>query len=384
MQLLDRLGRLLHLSSAATPARGGRRRPSFLSILPLLLPVAALATPPCSTPGSGWCLARRFPGTTKNGELGFRFGEPLDVWSGADGTMIVHWDGEWPDALFGHWTMPIPDVSGDGLADVVVAAPHARLDQQVHGVLVARSPKTGALLWKLQPATGDNLGWDLALAGDQNGDGATDLFVGAPADRTGVVHLVSGKDGTVLRTYAPEGDGTTFGWYVAAIDDLDGDRRDDLVVGGPSALDAGGARTGAAWVLSSATGTELRRWRGTDVLGGYGGVVTATGDVDGDGLHDLVVSTPLYRHDDAARTGRLEIRSGRDGSVLSEITGDAPDAWFGWHVRRAPDPDGQGRPTLLVSSLRHPADGTPGVGVLDLLVLRQGTITSGARRSDIK
>jgi hypothetical protein len=72
--------------------------------------------------------------------------------------------------------------------------------------------------------------------------------------------------------------------------------------------------------------------------------------------------------------------------VLYELVGDEADCWFGWHIRRAPDPDGLGRPTLLISSLRHPVGGKAGVGVLDLWVLRrdQGTITRGARRSDIK
>ncbi|HKA31414.1 MAG TPA: hypothetical protein VKH82_18675, partial [Candidatus Binatia bacterium] len=97
-------------------------------------------------------MARRFPGSIFGGELGFRFGEPLDVdgdghadvaagarfkrwhgnqqngtaavWSGATGDLIREWDGEWPDGLFGHWVMPVPDLSGDGLADVIIAAPH--------------------------------------------------------------------------------------------------------------------------------------------------------------------------------------------------------------------------------------------------------------------
>jgi hypothetical protein len=77
---------------------------------------------------------------------------------------------------------------------------------------------------------------------------------------------------------------------------------------------------------------------------------------------------------------------------MAELFGDEADSWFGWHVRRAPDPDGLGRPALLIGSLRHPVDGKRGVGVLELYVLRpperragdQGTTTRGARRKDIK
>src|SRR5947208_1063802 len=50
------------------------------------------------------------------------------VWSGASGKLIRAWDGEPSDGLFGHWVMPVPDLSGDGLADVIIAAPSAPVD----------------------------------------------------------------------------------------------------------------------------------------------------------------------------------------------------------------------------------------------------------------
>jgi hypothetical protein len=275
------------------------------------------------------------------------------------------------------------------------------------------------------------------------------------------VYLLSGKDGTVLRTYAPPAPADSFGWYVARLDDLDGDGHPELVVGAPfAAFD--GAQLGGAWVLSSADGKVLYEWRGTDRRGGFGGVVAAlgdldgdgkpeiavaapatedqtrtlpgalvvysgatgkelrrwsgaqageeyarmivdAGDVDGDGVHDVAIGAPWYRRGDQDRVGRVELRSGKTNAVLAELVGDEADDWFGWHIRRAPDPDGLGRPTLLISALRHRVNGAFGVGVLDLYVLRgapaarrspaakrdahgagHGTKTRGARRSDIK
>jgi hypothetical protein len=423
-------------------------------------------------------VARRFPGSIFGGELGFRFGEPLDVdgdghadvaagarfklwhgnqqngtaavWSGASGDLIREWDGEWPDGLFGHWVMPVPDLSGDGLADLIIAAPHANLDGRWRGVVVARSPKTGDEIWKRVETESESLGWDMALAGDQDGDGRTDIFVGAPSEPIGRVYLLSGKDGVVLRSYMPQAEGETFGWYVARLDDLDGDGRADLAVGGPLAKNAAGAQVGGAWVFSSASGKELQHWRGTDPRGGFGGVVAAlgdldgdgkgeiavaapatedqthtlpgelriysgatgkelrhwsgkqpgeqyarmivdAGDLDGDGVEDIAIGAPWNRRDGGDRVGRVELRSGKSGAVLAELFGDEADCWFGWHIRRAPDPDGRGRPTLLIGSLRHPVDGKAGVGVLDLYVLRpakgagdHGTITRGTRRKDIR
>jgi hypothetical protein len=436
---------------AIAPSRGGDRISTPAETSP---PKAA---PSCSAPGSGWCLARRFPGTVPRGELGFRFGEPLDVdgdgradvaagarfelrdrtlqsgnaaiWSGASGALIREWHGGHDDGLFGHWVLPIPDLSGDGLADVVIAAPHAPVaDGHLRGIVVARSPKTGEELWRHEEAVSENLGWDLTLAGDQDGDRHPDLFVGAPAEDASRVYLLNGKDGSIERTYAPREPAGSFGWYVARLDDLDGDGRADFVTGAPFARDATGTSLGAAWVFSS-SGKELLHWTGTDPRGGFGGVVTGvadldgdgkgdvaiaapatedqtrtlpgelwiystatgkelrhwtgtqpgeqfgrmiveTGDLDGDGTNDVAIGAPWYRRDGADKVGRVELRSARSGAVLGELGGDEGDCWFGWHIRRAPDLDGHGRQALLISSLRHPIDGNFGVGVLDLYVAR--------------
>src|SRR5262249_59386585 len=95
----------------------------------------------------------------------------------------------------------VPDISGDGLADVVIVAPHEPVDQHSFGMLVARSPKTGAEIWKRVAADRDNFGWDITSAGDQNGDGYPDIFVGSPSENDGHLDLLNGRGGTGLRTY---------------------------------------------------------------------------------------------------------------------------------------------------------------------------------------
>ena len=349
--------------------------------------------------------------------------------------------------------MPVPDISGDGLADVDHRGA-ARTGRRAHaghrGGALAQD-RRGALEARPRP-TSENLGWDLTLAGDQDGDGHTDLFVGAPAEDSGRVYLLSGKDGTVLRTYAPREEGGSFGWYVARLDDLDGDGRADLAVGAPFARGrrrrAGRRRLGRSRRRAA---RSCYHWKGTDRRGGFGEVVAAVGDLDGDGKGEIAVAAPATEDQTRTLPGELRIYSGahREGApalvgqvsrascsdgwssapaistatasttspsarpgivarpatgsvvsssapggaatVLAELFGDEADCWFGWHIRRAPDPDGRGRPALLIGSLRHPVDGQAGRRRARPLraATREarrdhGTITRGARRSDIR
>ena len=172
----------------------------------------------------------------------------------------------------------------------------------------------------------DFFGWSVATLGDLDGDGVSDLAVGARSDDDGgkdqlanrgaVWVLFLNSDGIVKshqKISDTEGgftgrldDGDRFGNSVASLGDLDGDGVVDLAVGAVRD-DDGGTDRGAVWVLFLNTdGTVKSHQKISDTEGGFAGVlddsdrfgmsVVSLGDLDGDGVGDLAVGA--WKDDD--------------------------------------------------------------------------------------
>lgn len=368
------------------------------------------------------CRLLRIENDAALGELGFRFGSPLDIdgdgladlVAGArhvdgvgeasawhhDGTRIAHWKGESPSGLFGHVALTVPDLDGDGLADVIVAAPHAVADNGSGVVEAYRFD--GTRMWRASRELSEAFGWHVTRAGDQDADGIQDVWVGSPSSTTGTVSLISGRDGRVVRTISSETAGDGFGWYVIGTGDLDGDGLGDVAIGAP-ATKIDGATRGVVVLASSVTGQAIREIHGelpahlfgemlTDlddidgdgipdlavgapesrsenngygldevsIISGatgerlhrligndgelYGRMLATLDDVDGDGLRDIAIGAPLFD----GRNGRVEVRSARSLALLAEIRG-AEHGWFGWHI--ASSGKATAEPGLVVSAL---------------------------------
>lgn len=249
----------------------------------------------------------------------------------------------------------------------------------------------------------------LATAGDLNGDGANDLWVGVyrhnlpGAENAGRVYAISGRTRQVLYSIdspEPQHEPPTrplwagFGWSVTNLGDVNGDGVDDLGAGsvrhdvytgsgapcGTPEPNGCNENQGRAWVFSGATGRLLYvldnpEPQGTAANPAHFGWVGTAGDVNGDGISEVLVGAeandspracadaaspaPGCRRDE----GQAFIFDGRTGALLRTLATPTEDRYVGEDgtcqkdcgqlgiVAQGPgDVNGDGVPDQLVSA----------------------------------
>ncbi|CAC9446539.1 RTX toxins and related Ca2+-binding proteins, partial [uncultured Gammaproteobacteria bacterium] len=261
------------------------------------------------------------------------------------------------------------DVNGDGLDDLIVGAMYAKYANQGNIVMSGKSyvvfgkkDNTAINLSDIAAGTGgfvingestrDYSGDSVSSAGDVNGDGLDDLIVGAygadPSGKrsAGKSYVVFGKKDTYSIELSDISSGiggfvingelayNESGWSVSSAGDVNGDGLDDLIVGAYGA-DVGNLysikkyNVGKSYVVFGKKDTysiEL-----SDISSGIGGFViigeladdksgysvSSAGDVNGDGLDDLIVGAYQATPRDKSSTGTPQIW-GPDSSSKSK------------------------------------------------------------------
>ena len=203
-------------------------------------------------------------------------------------------------------------------------------------------------------AAGDYFGWVSADIGDIDADGARDFAVGAPFNgaggrSAGRLYVYSGKTGAQIFLGTGE-NRSLLGFAVANAGDVDGDGVNDVVAGGSQAgLQAAGVGPGLARIYSGKTGAHVRTLIGEHTDDTFGFSVWSAGDLDKDGHGDVIVGAP---GSDAQgdKSGRAYVFSGATGAILFTFTGLAAGDLFGTAVAGLPDLDDDGYPDLAIGA----------------------------------
>jgi hypothetical protein len=308
---------------------------------------------------------------------------PLFI-TGVSGSTLLDPLPENSTTRFGQALVTLGDVNGDGIPDLAVAAPFQDGDfvstergfgkPQNVGKIFIFDGSTLALLNILNDPEfeqvqdlhfGGQLGSSISPVADLNGDGIPDLLAGVPhhvadADsgegviNAGEAFVFSGKDGTVLFTLTDpteEEDGK-MGTSVAALGDVDADGVADLLVGVPG-KDIGGeeglSNVGLAYIFSGKTGQVILTLNHPDAGGAEAGAAFGMAVANAGDIDGDGVTDALIG---APGEGQAFVFSGKTGTLIFTIVSPFTETFhsFGAAVAGGKDFNRDRKPDLVIGS----------------------------------
>jgi len=285
------------------------------------------------------------------------------------------------------------DVNGDGYDDLIIGA--SSWQQAGEAYLILGGPSGWKMRTSLSQANAsflaesanDMLGGGSAGGCDVNGDGYDDILIGAAdnsevAQMSGEVYLVLGKpSGWAMDTPINTAAVASFrgeaymhyaGQYLSCAEDINGDGLDDILIGVPASSYTGtiagqtyiffGKKTG--WAMDTSLASADASIVGETVGDGSGGTVKGVGDVNGDGLGDLIIGA-AGNIDGGGQDGDVNNQAGQVYVIFGRKTGwsmhmpiynangsywGQVDDHLGWAISGAGDVNGDGLNDILIGS----------------------------------
>jgi len=297
--------------------------------------------------------------------------------------------GEFENDMAGHSVSSAGDVDGDGLDDVLVGSPYnddGGFDAGAVYIVLASSLGSSSTIdlsdadYKVVGEEDSGFALSVSSAGDVDGDGLGDTLLGAWSDdegayAAGAAYVLLGSSlGSIGTIDVSDADYKLLGeemldftgQYVSSAGDVDGDGLDDLLIASYR-NDSGGVDAGAAYIVlaSSLGSSDTINLSSADyklvgeVAGDYAGVaVSSAGDVDGDGLDDVMVGAFLYSNVGIS-SGMAYLILGSSLGTSSTIDlssadyrmeGESGFDYAGGSVSSAGDVDGDGLDDVLVGT----------------------------------
>jgi hypothetical protein len=263
-------------------------------------------------------------------------------------------------------------------------------------------------------------GFAVSAAGDINGDGVDDLIIGAfladpnGLDSAGSSYVVYGRSGgfaAAINLATLDGssgfrlDGVAAddrsGFAVSAAGDINGDGIDDLIIGAPTAGPNGVSNAGSSYVvygrsagfaaainLATLDGSSGFRLDGVAAVDRSGYAVSAAGDLNGDGIDDLIIGA-FGAGPNGLVSGSSYVVFGRsggfassinlstlDGSIGFRLDGVAADDRSGFDVSAAGDINGDGIDDLIIGARNADPNGVANAGSSYVVFGRSGSFAS--------
>ncbi|MCU0253318.1 MAG: FG-GAP-like repeat-containing protein [Acidobacteria bacterium] len=281
----------------------------------------------------------------------------------ANGPSAALWSVGYPDVDFGWSALAAGDLDGDGYGDLAVGAP---LSGTGGSVRIYRGRAAGldpGVYWDIDwtPAE-DHFGYHVGTAGDVNGDGYSDLIVSAnrAAYGFGMVLVYHGSPAGPGTAWDWSCQGTQaegeFGSVSATAGDVNGDGFSDIVIGAPwetyGQEHEGRAYLflgGAAWLTASSAWSA----EGNNTGGQYGYSVASAGDVNGDGFSDVIVGAVLF-DDGETNEGKAFVyhgsATGPSATANWTAVSNQPEARMGYSVSSAGDVNGDGYSDVIIGA----------------------------------